>query len=180
MGGAFLQWPFMPCEKYTSLSVRLMKALSCSCPPSSPADVYRDGLRVVVVMVVAGGRRFGRGFNPAATQCLGPGSQKNEETQQRTRKRKQFAAAASAVAASTFTPLALCCAARRKPRLLHSCKHHHHYHHHYQGDHLRPSTLPPANSPSPSLPSPFKGSHYQARSGTEGGGGRGKISKDRY
>lgn len=33
--GAFLQWPFMPCEKYTSLSVWLMKALSCSCPPSS-------------------------------------------------------------------------------------------------------------------------------------------------
>lgn len=31
---AILQWPFMPCEKYTSLLVRLMKALSC--PPHYP------------------------------------------------------------------------------------------------------------------------------------------------
>lgn len=37
---AFLQWPFMPCEKYMSLLVWLMKALSC--PP--PVEVYRDGL----------------------------------------------------------------------------------------------------------------------------------------
>lgn len=37
---AFLQWPFMPCEKYMSLLVQLMKALSC--PP--PVEVYRDGL----------------------------------------------------------------------------------------------------------------------------------------
>lgn len=37
---AFLQWPFMPCEKYMSLSAQLMKALSCA----PPAEVYRDGL----------------------------------------------------------------------------------------------------------------------------------------
>lgn len=37
---AFLQWPFMPCEKYMSLLAQLMKLLSC--PP--PVEVYRDGL----------------------------------------------------------------------------------------------------------------------------------------
>lgn len=33
---AILQWPFMPWEKYTSLLVRLMKALSCHPPHPKP------------------------------------------------------------------------------------------------------------------------------------------------
>lgn len=48
---AILQWPFMPCEKYTSLLVRLMKALSCPPPPqppphppAPPVEVYRNAL----------------------------------------------------------------------------------------------------------------------------------------
>lgn len=57
---AILQWPFMPCEKYTSLLVRLMKALSCP-PHPNPHPTHQHHQWKCIEMHCLG---------PAA-QCVG-------------------------------------------------------------------------------------------------------------